>query len=152
MTIDCEQEVFEGVFLTLYSYGNFRTYYDSLEELKEARQGEEFDSQKVSTLEFVGRFARHDDVLKITYGDGSFKYLTAVRYEGYLVYNESVGLWEGVYGDLRHEYEALRRRGIEFMRDPYKEISDLFDKLAQVAEAIKKEKRHVIRPKDKNVR
>lgn len=150
MTINCEQEVFEGEYLTLYSYGNFRTYYDSFEELKEARYGEEFDIQKVSTLEFVGRFAGHNDVIKITSFDSSTRYLTAIRYEGYLVYNESAGLWEGAYGNLRREYEALRRRGIEFMRDPYKEISDLFDQLAQVAEAIKKEKRHVMRPKEKN--
>ncbi len=140
--------VYEGETLSLYSYEDYGDYYKSIEELASSREGKEFDRSKIVTLEFVGRFAGHDDVIKKTYQGGRCKYLTAVRRECSLIYDEEDGLWGGSYGNLRREYKALSDIGIVFMNDPYKKMDELLAYLKKVAEE-ENNKHHVMRPKDK---
>lgn len=117
--------------LRLYGVFNIygSTYFDTPEDIKSYILRNKISKRNVYIMEFLGNFAGRCDVIRKVYADHST--ILAVCDElGYVECNierssrESNCVWEYYEGDLRQEYDAFRKKGIQFENDIYKKMDE----------------------------
>lgn len=122
--------------MSLYSYttSDGMKFFETKQELNEYIKYNNSNGY-VTTVDYLGDAYNSIDVIKETYEDGSYRYITVADNEGYLVLNNKIIkekqqiMWEYVSGCLRDVYSAFRERGISFTDDTYKKIDERNQKI-----------------------
>ena len=92
-------------------------------------------------VEYMGNILNCIDVIKQTYEDGTYRYVSVANEEGYLSYDfeqskkEEKPIWMYIPGSLRELYDAFKLNGIKLEDDTYKKIDESYHQ---------KVKKHVI--------
>lgn len=92
-------------------------------------------------VEYMGNILNCIDVIKQTYEDGTYRYVSVANEEGYLFYDfeqskkEEKPIWMYIPGSLREIYDAFKLNGIKLEDDTYKKIDESYHQ---------KVKKHVI--------
>lgn len=131
--------------ITLYGIDNLfiGKYFDTQEELEQYLLTEDAIKGRICTLEYLGSVAGKEDVIKKIYENESLLYV-AVDEDGYGIYNEDRStytgkyIWEYNYGNLRNEYEALKKRGFLLKNDVYGRFDSFYEKVKKISEIHKK--------------
>jgi len=131
--------------MRLYAFLGFtRTFFDTEEELIEFIKTNNSHFGNVCVMDFLGKVADCDDVIRLTYQSGKEVLYTAVNEDGYVKYNPERSfykgefVWEYNYGQIRDMYSAFRDRGIVFENDIYAKIDEGYKQFLKMCEESKK--------------
>ncbi|MEE3342599.1 MAG: hypothetical protein VZS44_00730 [Bacilli bacterium] len=126
--------------MRLYGFsGVFNSaYFDTKEELNEWVKNHNTDFGDICVIDYLGKVAGRNDVIRKTYRDGKSKLYAVCDNYGYGIYNFKRSIyrgefvWEYNYGSLREMYSAFRDRGISFDNDIYDKIDKKYQKILEL--------------------
>ena len=118
--------------MRLYGFsGVFNSsYFDTEEELIEYVKNHNIGFGSICVMDYLGKVAGRNDVIRLTYKSGKQVLYTAVDEDGYGIYNHERSyykgefVWEYNYGSISEMYSAFRNRGIVFEDDKYAKIAE----------------------------
>ena len=108
------------------------SYFDSLEKMNQFLKINNISLGFKSTIEYMGNILNCIDVIKQTYSDGSYRYVSVASEDGYMFYNvelskkEQQPIWGYLPGSLRDMYEAFKEHGIKLEDDTYGKIDNKY--------------------------
>ena len=129
-----ENEIYESQ-LILYGITTTKLgtlYFDNLEEMNQYLKKNNISLGFKTKIEYMGNILNCIDVIRQTYGDGSYRYVSVVNEDGYMLYNfeqskkEQQPIWEYLPGSLREMYDAFKKHGIKLEDDTYSKIDNIY--------------------------
>ena len=122
--------------MTLYSMstGHGSLYFDSKEQMEKYLKNNNITFCYKIKIDFMGNILNNIDVIKQTYDDNTYRYISVADEEGYLFYKfeqsekEKKPIWGYLPGNLREIYEAFKSRGIKLEDDTYQRIDNNYRK------------------------
>lgn len=123
------EEEFESQ-LTLYvlTIKTGSLYFDNLDKLNQYLKKNNITLGFKTKIEYMGNILNCIDVIKQSYSDGSYRYVSVADEDGYMFYNfeqskkEQQPIWGYLPGSLREMYAEFKKRGIKLEDDTYEKI------------------------------
>lgn len=97
-------------------------FFDTEEELNYWLEESNIESGTKCIIDYLGSFDCMDDVISVSYEDGSKKLYSACDKEGYFIYdlvNDEKDVWQYESGKIDGMYAAFKDRGILLQNDVY---------------------------------
>lgn len=118
--------------MTLYGITtkNGSVYFKNIDQLNNYLRTNHIIVAFKTKVEYMGNILNCIDVIKQTYEDGSYRYVSAMNDEGYMIYSfeqskkENKPIWGYIPGDLREMYDAFKSNGIKLEDDTYGKIDN----------------------------
>lgn len=118
--------------MTLYSITtkNGSLYFNNKEQLDDFMKSRNITIGFKTKVEYMGNILNCIDVIKQTYEDGTYRFVSVANEEGYLFYDfeqskkENKPIWLYLPGSLRDIYDAFKQNGIKLEDDTYQKIDN----------------------------
>ena len=118
--------------MTLYviTTKNGSLYFNTKEQLDNYLKSKNITIGFRTKVEYMGNILNCIDVIKQTYEDGTYRYISVANEEGYLFYDfeqskkEKQPIWMYLPGSLQDIYEAFKQNGIKLEDDTYEKINN----------------------------
>lgn len=116
--------------MTLYSITtkNGSLYFRTKEQLDNYMKSQNITIGFITKVEYMGNILNCIDVIKQTYEDGTYRFVSVASEEGYLFYDfeqskkDKQPVWLFLPGSLRDIYDAFKANGIILEDDTYEKI------------------------------
>ena len=133
-----ESENYESQ-MTLYCFttGYESIYFRSQDNMAQYLKNNNISLGFKTKIEYMGNILNSIDVIRQTYEDETYRYITVANEDGYLFYNfeqskkENKPIWEYLPGSLRELYDAFKKYGIKLQDDTYQRIDNEYHKKAK---------------------
>lgn len=120
--------------MTLYSITtkNGSLYFNSKEQLDNFLKSRNITIGFKTKVEYMGNILNCIDVIKQTYEDGTYRFVSVANEEGYLFYDFDQSkkaekpIWMYLPGSLRDIYDAFKQNGIKLEDDTYEKIDKCY--------------------------
>ena len=122
--------------MTLYGIttGSGSIYFKSSEQLANYLKVKNKTMGMKTKVEYMGNILNCIDVIKQTYEDGTYRFVSVANEDGYLFYDfeqskkEEQPVWLFLPGSLREIYDAFKQNGIKLEDDTYQRIDNSYHK------------------------
>ena len=118
--------------MTLYviTTKNGSLYFNTKEQLDNYLKSKNITIGFRTKVEYMGNILNCIDVIKQTYEDGTYRFVSVANEEGYLFYDfeqskkEKKPIWMYLPGSLQDIYDAFKQNGIKLEDDTYGKINN----------------------------